>query len=429
MVLRPGWLTRPVLAWALYDVASSTFAALVPVFFGLFFVTVVAVDLPGAQGQWGAIASLALLVAGALSPFYGAWADRRARLLSLLAAATGLCVVATVAMPIAGRGDVLLAAVLFVAAQVGYTLGAALYDSLLVWIAPRTHVGRVSGFGWTIGFAGGIVALLAALGLMHGVPVDAQAERLSDTFLVAGLLFAAFAIPTLMGLGRLGAVASGRRKPGPAGIAAYASVIETLRHWRRHREVFRFLIGYYLLNDVLVTVLFFIAIILRARFGLSIEGLLWLALLYHVLALPATLAFGHAADRWGQRPAIFVMITILGVALLLLAFGTGTATPVVVVALLGLVYGSIQAVCRSLFALLVMQEKTGEMFGFNAVAGRLSAALGPLVFGAVSAATGSEAVALVSLLVFLIAAAALFSSLQMPSAVLAVPALESTHEL
>ena len=124
------------------------------------------------------------------------------------------------------------------------------------------------------------------------------------------------------------------------------------------------------------------------------------------------------------------MITILGVALLLLAFGSGTATPVVVVALLGLVYGSIQAVCRSLFALLVMQEKTGEMFGFNAVTGRLSAALGPLVFGAVSsAATGSEAVALVSLLVFLLAAAALFSSLQMPSAVLAVPALETTHEL
>ena len=172
---------------------------------------------------------------------------------------------------------------------------------------------------------------------------------------------------------------------------------------------------------MLVTVLFFIAIILRARFGLSIEGLLWLALLYHVLALPATLAFGHAADRWGQRPAIFVMITILGVALLLLAFGTGTATPVVVVALLGLVYGSIQAVCRSLFALLVMQEKAGELFGFNAVAGRLSAALGPLVFGAVSAATGSEAVALVSLLVFLVAAAALFSSLQMPSAVIRGP--------
>ena len=428
MTRRPPWLTRQVAAWALYDVASSTFVGLVPVFFGLFFVTVVAVDNPGAQGQWGAIASLALLLAGAVAPFYGAWADRRGRLLALLAAATAVCVVATLSMPLAERGDVLLAAVLFIAAQIGFTLAAALYDSLLVWIAPRTHVGRVSGFGWTIGFAGGIVALLAALGVMHGVPSDAQAARLSEAFMISGVLFALFAVPALLGLQRSSVIARGRRTPSRAGIAAYTSVIETLRHWRRHREVFRFLLGYYLLNDVLVTVLFFIAIILRARFGLTIEGLLWLALLYHLLALPATLAFGHVADRWGQRAAIFVMTAILGSALLLLAFGEGTTTPIVVVALLGLVYGSIQAVCRSVFALLIAQEKAGEFFGFNAVAGRLSAALGPLVFGAISAATGSEAAALVSLLAFLAAAAALFSSLQMPSTVLEVPAFESTRQ-
>jgi UMF1 family MFS transporter len=164
---------------------------------------------------------------------------------------------------------------------------------------------------------------------------------------------------------------------------------------------------------------------MRARFGLTIEGLLWLVLLYHVLAAPATLAFGHAADRWGQRPTIYVLIAILGVALLLLAFGTWQATPVAVVALLGLVYGSVQAVCRSLFALLAAQEKTGELFGFNAIAGRLSAALGPLVFGAVAAATGSESAALASLVAFLLAAAAVFSSLRVPAPVLVVPALDS----
>jgi UMF1 family MFS transporter len=415
----PRWLTRPVFAWALYDVASSAFAALVPTFFGVFFVAVVAGDLPGAQGRWGAIASLALFLAGALAPFIGAWADRRGRWLGALATATALCVVATVAMPAVGRGDLALAAVLFAAAQVGYTLAAALYDSLLPRVAPPTHVGRVSAFGWAVGFAGGIVALLVALGLMHGVPADAQAARLGDAFLASGLLFAAFAVLGLAGLRRLAASPSGGRAPRPG---AYAAVIGTLRHWRRHREVFRFLVGFYLINDVLVTVLFFIAIIVRARFGLSIEGLIWLALLYHVVAAPATLAFGHAADRWGHRPAIYAMIVILAVALLALAFGTGKATPVVVVALLALVYGSIQAVCRSLFALLVAEEKAGEMFGFNAVAGRLSAALGPLVFGAVATATGSEAAALVSLLVFLAAGAAMFASLRMPSPALAVPA-------
>ncbi len=420
MASRAPWLTRRVLAWALYDVAASTFAGLVPVFFGLFFVTVVAQDLPGAQGQWGVIASAALAIGGAAAPFYGAATDRRGSWFAALVAATALCVIATVAMPAAARGDVPLAATLFILAQVGYTLAAAIYDSLLVRLAPPTHVGRVSGFGWTVGFAGGIAALLVTLGVMRGVPADAQAARLSDAFMAAGLLFAALAVPALAGLSRFAAPEGGHPPTAPAPRAAYATVLDTLRHWRRHREAFRFLIGFYLLNDVLVTILFFIAIIVRARFGLTIEGLVWLALLYHVLAAPATLAFGHAADRWGQRPTIYVLIAILGAALLLLAFGTWTVTPVVVVALLGLVYGSVQAVCRSLFALLVAREKAGELFGFNAIAGRLSAALGPLVFGAIAAATGSEAAALVSLLVFLVAAAAVFGSLRVPAPVLAV---------
>lgn len=414
---RARWLTRPVLAWALYDVAASSYTAVVPVFFGLYFVAVVAQEVSSAPGQWGVIAAAALALGGAAAPFYGAATDRRGRWLGALLAATALCAIATVAMPAAARGGVPLAATLFILAQVGYTLAAAIYDSLLVRLAPHTHVGRVSAFGWAVGFAGGIAALLAALAMMRGVPAAAQAARLSDAFMVTGLLFAALAVPALSGLRRFAASDAGGRPDAPAARAAFASVVDTLRHWRRHREVFRFLIGYYLLNDVLVTVLFFIAIILRARFGLTIEGLLWLALLYHVLAAPATLAFGHAADRWGQRPTIFVLIAILGAALLLLAFGTWRATPVAVVVLLGLVYGSVQAVCRSLFALLVAREKTAELFGFNAIAGRLSAALGPLVFGAITAATGSEAAALASLVVFLFASAAVFGSLRLPAAV------------
>ena len=372
------------------------------------------------------IASLALALAGGLAPFVGAWADRRGRWLGLLAGATALCVVATVSMPVAGHGDVLRAAALFIAAQVGYTLAVAIYDSLLVRIARPTHVSRVSAFGWTVGFAGGIIALLAALAAMRGVPPDAQVARLSDAFMLTGLLFAAFAVPGLLGLRRLASTVDSPARV-PAAREAYASVMNTLRQWRCHREVFRFLIAYYLINDVLVTILFFIAIIFRARFGLSIEGLLWLALLYHALASPATLTFGHAADRWGQRPAIYVMIAILGAAILLLAFGTGRFAPLIVVVLLGLVYGSIQAVCRSYFALLVPAGKAAEMFGFNAIAGRLSAALGPLIFGAVAAATASETLALVSLLGFLAAGATLLGFLQVPSPHAAVPALSGTR--
>jgi UMF1 family MFS transporter len=404
-----------MLAWALYDVASSAFVALVPPFFGLYFVGVIASEQPGAQASWGLVASAALTLAGALAPFAGAWADRRGRWLGLLAATSLLCIAATVAMPTTSQGRVLWAATLFITAQVGYTLAIAIYDSLLSRIAPPSHVGRVSGFGWSVGFAGGIVALVVAIALMHGLPADAQVARLSVAFMLAGLLFAAFAVPGLLGLRGLAAPRSTGNGPAPGLRDAYASVISTLRNWRQNREVFRFLIAYYLFNDVLVTIVFFIAIVMRARFGLSVEGLLGLALLYHVIAAPATLAFGHAADRWGPRAVIYVQVAILGAALLLLAFGTGNATPVLVICLLGLVYGSLQAVCRSLFVLLVEREKSGELFGFNAVAGRLSAALGPLAFGAIAAVTGSETASLVSLLAFLIAGAVVLSSLRIPA--------------
>jgi UMF1 family MFS transporter len=416
MTARTGrWLTRPVLAWSVYDVASSAFAAVVPTFFGLYFVAVIASDLPGAQGRWGVIASVALAIAGVLAPFAGAWADRRGRWLGLLTAATALCVAATITMPTTGPGAELRAAALFVAAQVGYTLAVSVYDSLLVRVAAPSHAGRVSGFGWTVGFAGGILALAASLILMRGLPPDAQAARLPDAFLLAGLLFAGFAVPGLLGLRRLGSRRTAARVATFAVRDAYVSVMDTLRHWRRQREVFRFLIAYYLFNDVLVTILFFIAIIMRTRFGLSVEGMLSLALLYHVLAAAATFVFGHAADRWGQRPVICVQVAVLGVAILVLAFATGTAAAIAVIVLLGLVYGSLQAVCRSLLALLVQPDKSAELFGFNAVAGRLSAALGPLVFGGVAAASGSETAALVSLLAFLLAGVAVLSSLRIPA--------------
>ena len=195
-----------------------------------------------------------------------------------------------------------------------------------------------------------------------------------------------------------------------------AAVATTVREWRRQREAFRFLLAYYLISDVLVTLVFFIAIVMRARFGLTVEGMLWLALLSHVISMPATLAFGHAADRWGARPAIYLMVAMLAVAILLLAFGRGPYTALTVVVLLGLMYAPLQAVCRSFMGSLLHAGNASEMFGFNAVVGRLSAAVGPLLFGAIAAGTGSEAAALVCLLPFLVAGVVVLGSVRVPAA-------------
>ena len=117
------------------------------------------------------------------------------------------------------------------------------------------------------------------------------------------------------------------------------------------------------------------------------------------------------------------MVAILAAAVVLLALGTARTTPVAVVALLGLVYGSIQAVSRSWLSQLATPGKAAELFGFNAAAGRLSAALGPLAFSAVATATGSDSAAILSLLAFLAVGVAILSTLPARGSIAAPPAL------
>ncbi|MBS1133646.1 MAG: D-galactonate transporter [Burkholderiaceae bacterium] len=390
------WLTRRVLGWALYDVASSTYVALVPTFFGLYFVTNVSAGSSG-SGYWGLAAAVSVGLTGLLAPLAGAYADRTARWIVVLAVATVLCVIGTLVLPLASAHGALAAAAAFVCAQVGYALATSLYDSYVVDVAPARYRGQVSGFGWAVGLVGGMSAVLIAIWMMRGIPAGEQIVRLGAVFVMTGLIFGVLALPGVGGVRGLRVPAAPPMRKG-ALVDSARGVVSTLLAWRAHGPVIQVLAAFFLINDVLVTIQFFIVIVLSARFGLTVEGMLWLALLFSAIAIPATLLAGHAADQRGGRPVLVAMCLALGAAIVLLAVGTGNWIPVAVVVLLGLVFAPIQASFRALYASLIPSNRAAEMFGFNVIAGRLSAAIGPLVFGAVAAWLGGNAVALIVLL-------------------------------
>ena len=383
------WLTRRIWRWALFDVASSTYIAIVPTFFGLYFMSLAGPGDLTAGAIWGATVALGLVMSAVLAPIAGAVTDAIACRTCTLRVASYICVGATVLIPFAADHGLPWAAALFLVAQTGYTIAASLYDSYLVDIAPAAFRGRASGFGWALGMFGGIAVVGIALAMLSGVPAAAQTGHLGAIFSMAGIAFGVLAIPAFSALHGTSSSVRPARGPSEALMASLRQVKATMAGWRAHSNAFRALWAFFLVNDALVTVQFFIAIVLSARFGLTVEGLLWLSLLFHAIAIPSTILMGTLADRWGRRRAIAAMAAALACAILLLAFSAASWAPAAAIALLGLVFAALQSNFRAMYAALVPADQAAELFGFNAIAGRLSAAIGPLIFGSVSAFGGT----------------------------------------
>jgi UMF1 family MFS transporter len=394
-------INAQVLRWAMYDIASSNYHAIVPAFFGLYFLSLAGTGHAAAKAVWGAAVATSLLAAAVLAPLVGAWADRTGRWFGALLGLTVVCVLGTLLLPLTARAGVFVGCLLFVIAQTGYTVASSVYDSLVVDVAPASHRGRASAIGWALGLVGGLASTFAALALVDGYSPEQQVARLELAFLASGALFAALAVPGLAGV--RGTAARRAVSTPSLGLAATAArVADTLRRWREHRELLKLIGSFLLINDVLVTLQFFVAVVLASKFGIAVDGILRLLALGTLIAIPSTLFWGVLADRWGPRRSLILLSLGLGCGVVLLAFSEAAWTPTLAFVLFGFVYGSVQALYRAFFASLVPMQRAAEFFGFNAVAGRLSAAAGPIVFGVVATLWGDSAALLTLLLPLLL---------------------------
>ncbi len=399
-----------VAAWILYDVAAHGYSLMIPsVAYAIYFTSYVAGDTGRADLLWSLAVSVSLLVSGILAPWIGAVADANAWRRSMLAAATLACGLGTALLFTVGRGDVFAGAALFVLAQVGATLGGSLYNSFLPHVAGRRGAARLSGIAWGLSYLGGITCFLLCLPFTRGGLTESNVAFFTNTFLVTAAFLLAIGLPSVYALPAAAPVPVDENRGGP-----YQRIWSTIRRWRDDREVPKFLLAYYLVNDAVVTVLFFTAVMMKKTFGLELQEVLLLSLALQAIAIPSTVFFGWLGGRWSQRGAIYVTLLLWGVTLALMVLAQGPPGAYLIVSSLGLVLGSTQSLFRSLFVDMVPPDRASEYFGFHALAGRASSALGPLLFGVVGALTGSQRWAMASLAVFFIVGAAVLATVRIP---------------
>ena len=372
----------------MYDFANSGYTTVVlTAVFNAYFVAVVAGNAPWATFAWTAALSVSYLLVMIAGPILGAWADAHAAKKRLLAISTAVCVVGTIGLAWAGPGTVVLAVIFIIISNFAYSIGENLCAAFLPELARPAALGKVSGWGWSLGYFGGILALAVSLAWVMTATSrgSTSGEAVGGTMVITAVIFALAAMPTFLWLKERAQPGAGSSKDG-----ALARLIETWRHARQYRDlVLVFAVGACYQAGV-ATVIALAAIYAEQVMGFKTQDTIMLVLVVNVTAAIGAFGFGYAQDRIGKVAALRVTIVGWVIMTVVAYFSQTQATFWVAANLAGLCMGSSQSAGRALVAYLSPAGRSAEFFGLWGVAVRLAAVLGPLTYGAVTWITGGN---------------------------------------
>ena len=402
---------RELWAWCFYDFANSSFSTLiVTVAYSVYFIQVVAADVspPGmAERLWFWGYALSMLVVALVSPVLGALADMRANKRRVLIVATLLCVVCTALLWFVNRGDVALGLLIFGVANIGFDLGFVFCSAFLVELVPPQQMGRLSGYGWGFGYVGGLLSLALAYPFIVGGFAETNLASYRMSFVVTAVFFLSATLPTFLYLQE-----RAQPRPVPDGLTVWRAVMRQLRDTARrlstYRDLRRYFIAYLLYSDAINTVIVASGIFANKVLDFTPGDLIIYFLVTQITAGLGSVGFGFVADRIGAVRSITVTL-LLWIGVVIGAAAVQTQLQFYLLGLAaGAALGANQSVSRTLLGRFTPLGHQGEFFGFFSVAGKFAAILGPIVYGEVTAWTGSQRWAVLSMAVFFLVGLAVF---------------------
>ncbi len=392
----------------MYDWANSAFTTIVVTFlYSTYFSQAMAPDEVTGTALWSRAISISAVLIALLSPIVGALADRGGSRRAFLVTTTLITCGFTAALAFIGpTGDhaILFALTIFVVANVAYEVSGVFYNSFLPDIAPEGKIGRISGYGWALGYFGGtmalVVALLAFVGLGDAagwLGLDtADGFNIRAVNLMVALWFLVFSIPMFLWVKD--------EKPGRASsldvLAAFKELKKTITHVGKYREIVRLLVARLVYNDGLVTVFAFGGIYAAGTFGMSFQDVLIFAIALNIAAGVGAALFGLVDDRIGAKKTIAISLVALAAAAALAVFAPNATWFWVAGIMFGIFAGPNQSASRSLMGRFVPRQHQAEFFGFFAFSGKVTSFAGPLLLGIVSQAFDSQRAGVSTVLIF-----------------------------
>ena len=369
-------------AWYLYDFGNSAYAAVVllAVYAAYFKDGVVG----GAKGSllWGISLFIAGLVVSIISPIFGAMADYSGRKKMFLFIMTAISTVFTGLLFFVEKGNVFLGMLLFIIAEIGYRGGQTFYNGLLTDIADEDEIAKVSGNGWAVGSAGGIICLIIVLAMIMLNPGNTLIVRFSLVF--TAVYFIIFALPAFLWI---------KEEPNPQEKGgesyfqiAFDRIKTTLRSVKNFKEFIKFMVSLLIYNDGIIAALDFASIIGLVLFGMTSESMIIFVIIVQFTNMIGAYVYGRASEKTGIKKSLVESLVLMIVAVVGMMFIQTTTAFYIVGALAGYAMAGVQMLSRTMVSVFAPEGKSAEFYGFFSLTGRTSSIIGPLVMGA--SATG-----------------------------------------
>ena len=384
---------KKIFIWTLFDFANTSFSIVVVTFlYAVYFKKVVAEGQPIGDLYWSLGTSIAMIITAIISPILGAIADYSAGKKRFLLFFTLLCVAATSSLFFVGSGNVFMGVVIFILANVGFEAGLVFYDAFLPEITEPKNYGRVSGYGFAMGYLGSLATLAIIFPFI-------QAEMIKESFPVAALFFLIFSLPLFIYLKDNRKKVVEHESYFKIGVTR---VWNTLSHLKNYKNLTTFLLAYFFYIEGVNTIIFFSCNYASTTLGFSETELLIFFLTVQTTAIAGSVLLGIVADSIGQKKTIMITL-VMWLLTVLIAFLVQDKNGFYVVGLIaGAAMGSSQSTSRSMMSKLTPPERKTEFFGFYSFFGKSSAVIGPLVFGLVSFISGDQRLAIISIGLFFV---------------------------
>lgn len=405
--LNPGVRRREVLGWAMYDFANSGYTTVVlTAVFSAYFVGAVAGGATWATLAWTTALSVSYFITMLTAPSMGAWADAYAAKKRLLALVTVLCVVATAGLALVQPGDIALGIALIIISNVAYSWGESTSYAFLPELAKPQAIGRVSGWGWGLGYAGGMLTLGLCLAWVLSAQArnEPAAQFVPVTMLITAAVYGAAALVTF-------ALLKEHSRPDPQALgreglqASWLRLRHTWQHARAYRDfMWLQLCAVFYQGGVAVAVALS-AVYAEQVIGFKTQETMFLIFALNAAAMLGALLFGYWQDRVGHKLALGVTLVGWALTCWLAAQSQTKAEFWVAAAVAGVCMGTSQSAGRAMAGLLAPPKRLAEFYGLWGVATRLASIIGPMLYGLVNWAThGDHRTSILSTMLLFVAA-------------------------